>query len=136
MGTESSLEGTIEIYPAPRLSDYSLEKLKAAKGVSWGWECIRVYFDKENTFETEDDGTEVTRTRVVAAHIGACGTGGHKHYHTLQTLQAIVDMLGKDRDYNGYFEYNDEYNTMKRYAIVVGIAREYEPKIVWPDEVA
>lgn len=136
MGTESSLNGTIDITPVPRVSDYSLEKLKADKSVGWGYECVKVDFDKQNSFETEDDGTEVTRTRVIGAYIQACGQGGHKHYHILQTLRALVEMLGSEREYSGYLEYLDEYGVQKRYAIVNGVAREYEPKIVWPDEVA
>ena len=139
MGTESSLTGSIEITPVPRETDFDRAKLTQNKAVGWGYECINVEFDTETDVQTENDGdvlVEVRRTRVTGARINSCNTGGHKHYHTVPTLQAIVDMLGKDREYKGFFEMIDEYGEMNRYGIVNGIVREYTPKIVWPEEVS
>lgn len=136
MGYYSSLSGSFEITPVPRMSDFDLTKLQREeeKERRWGLECIKVEFDRISTSETEDDGTEVLRTRVVSARINACNESDHKHYHVIETLQAIVDMLGKDRQYKGYFECHGEDSDQWRYSIVNGVAQEFKPVITWPDE--
>ena len=136
MGYYSSMSGSFEIIPAPRTSDFDLRELEEQLKPGWGLECVSVEFDKESTRTIEEDGTEVLRSKAIRARINSCEASDHKHYYIVETLQAIVDMLGKDRQYKGYFECHGEDGEQWRYGIVNGIATEFKPGITWPAEVS
>jgi hypothetical protein len=136
MGYGSRLEGKFEILPAPPKSLFDLEKLKRDPSVRWGWECIDVHFETESSVEVEEDGTEVTRSKSTRAWIEATCEEEHKHYYVAEMLQAIVNMLGPDRFYNGYFEGKGEDSDLWRFGIVDGGVRDFKPVITWPKEVS
>ena len=140
MGYYSYLKGEIEISPAPPKSLFDRAELETMdRGVRWGIECLDVQFEVESETKIETDGlesVEITRSTVISAKIVVTCDDRHKHYYTCEGLQAIVDQLGREREYKGWFDFEGEDARLARFGVVNGKAREFEPTITWPAEVS
>jgi len=136
MGYSSSVTGEIYVSPVPAPNLLDLVALRKDRNVSRALECLKVEFEFDTTTEIETDGTEVTRRKVTAAKLMTrCEGVEHSHYYLQEGLQALVNSLGKNRKYSGWFDFRGEAGDLMRYAIVDGVAREFEPTITWPAEV-
>lgn len=133
MGYYSSMEGTITVTPVPSPTKLDVKKLKTNSHMEWALECIEIKAEKESTTTVEPDGTEVTRTKVVSVQLDACGSSDHKHYYIAEGLQALVDHFGRDRKYEGYFEFRGEDGDQWRFVVVNGEVKEIKPTITWPE---
>jgi len=131
MGIDSRFTGEIRISPPipwTQVKDTPFSPLSPEVG-RWN---VDVKFETENTTVDTEDG-QLVRRRAVA--IVPLTDGSYKGYDILSHLGTIADVYGTAHTFSGYIEQQAETGELYRYAIVDGTARQYEPEIVWPEEV-
>ena len=131
MGTESRFTGEIRITPPipwPQVKDTPFNPMSPEVN-RWN---VDVKFETENITVDTEDGQLIRRRAVAIVPLTA---ERYKGYDILSHLGSIAAVYGAQHTFSGYIERQAETGELMRYAIVGGVAREYEPEIVWPEEV-
>lgn len=135
MGSSVDLSGRIEIDPpipwrefgtSPYYRLYDPAKLLP-------WYQYELQFEIKQWHVETDDGVMAHRQAVAIIPFDGDDMRGRD---IEQILQAIADQHGEGRTFTGRIEarWPDHEGSERRYKIIDGRVREFEPMVVWPGE--